>query len=110
MAALNHMKNRKLQKTRDGYEDFIARCLDGGTAVRIDLVKEVFENMDVTLEEKDVKEMEKLAKKDRSVPRLEVFFILIASCILIVLFQARVYKVCYGQQLCEAPGGEGGEE
>ena len=69
MAALNHMKNRKLQKTRDGYEDFIARCLDGGTVVKIDFVKEVFENMDVTLEEKDVKEMEKLATKDRVIPR-----------------------------------------
>ena len=55
MAALNHMRNRKSQRTRDGYEDFIARCLDGGTVVRVDAVVEMFENTNYKLDAEDGK-------------------------------------------------------
>jgi hypothetical protein len=73
MAALNHMKNRKSQKAREGLEDFIARCLDGGTSVQIDVVLEMFESMDMEIDEKDLKKMEKLADGNRNIPRLTVF-------------------------------------
>ena len=77
MAALNHMKNRKSQKAREGLEDFIARCLDGGTSVRIDVVLEMFESMDMEIDEKDLKKMENLADRDKNITRLTAFLILI---------------------------------
>ena len=72
MAALNHMKNRKSQKAREGLEDFVARCLDGGTSVQIDVVSEMFESMDMELDEKDMKKMENLADGDKNIPRFTV--------------------------------------
>ena len=73
MAALSHVKNRKSQKIREGFDDFIARCLDGGTVVRLDAVIEMFENMNIKLDAKDLKKMEKLADKDRIIQRLLKF-------------------------------------
>ena len=69
MAALNHMKNRKSQKAREGLEDFIARCLDGGTSVQIDVVLEMFESMDIEIDGKDLKKIENLVDGDKNIPR-----------------------------------------
>ena len=73
MAALSHMKNRKSQKLREGFEYFIARCLDGGTEVHLNVVMEIFENTNIKLDAKDQKKFEKLANKDQMITRLESF-------------------------------------
>ena len=75
MAALNHMRNRKSQRTRDGYEDFIARCLDGGTDVKIEVVLGIFENAKIEMDGKDLQNMVKLANKNKLIQRLRLFTI-----------------------------------
>ena len=65
------MKNRKSQKLREGFEYFVARCLDGGTEVHLNVVREIFENTNIKLDTKDQKKLEKLANKDQMITRLE---------------------------------------
>ena len=72
MAALSAVRNRKSQKLREGFDDFLARCLDRSeekNEVELDFVLEQFENLDVKIDEKELKKLEKLGNKKRKISR-----------------------------------------
>ena len=73
MAALSAVKNRKSQKLREGFEDFLARCVErseGRSEVKIDFVLEMLENMDIKIDAKELKKLDKLGDKNRKISRL----------------------------------------
>ena len=63
MAALNHNKNRRNQKIREATENFIARCLHGEHEVKIDFLCKQFENVNLKIDPKELKKLEKLNKE-----------------------------------------------
>ena len=72
MAALSAVRNRKSQKLREGFDDFLARCLDRSeekSEVELDFVLEQFENLDVKIDDKELKKLEKLGNKNRKISR-----------------------------------------
>ena len=72
MAALSAVRNRKSQKLREGFDDFLARCLDRWeekSEVELDFVLEQFENLDVKIDDKELKKLEKLGNKNRKISR-----------------------------------------
>ena len=72
MAALSAVRNRKSQKLREGFEDFLARCVersDGKNEVELDFVLELLANLDVKMDEKELRKLEKLADKNRKITR-----------------------------------------
>ena len=72
MAALSAVRNRKSQKLREGFDDFLARCLDRSeekNEVELDFVLEQFENLDVKIDDKELKKLEKLGNKKRKISR-----------------------------------------
>ena len=72
MAALSAVKNRKSQKLREGFEDLLARCVERSedrNEVELDFVLGLLENLDITIDEKEQKKLEKLADKNRKMPR-----------------------------------------
>ena len=72
MAALSAIRNRKSQKLREGFEDLLARCVERSEArneVELDFVLGLFQNLDITIDEKEQKKLEKLADKNRKMAR-----------------------------------------
>ena len=72
MAALSAVRNRKSQKLREGFDDFLARCLDRSeekSEVELDFVLEQFENLDVKIDDKELKKLEKLGNKKGKISR-----------------------------------------
>ena len=75
MAALSAVRNRKSQKLRDGFEDFLARCVErseGRSEVQLDFVLEMLESMDIKIEEKEQRKLRNLANKNRKISRLSI--------------------------------------
>ena len=68
MAAVNHIKNRRAQRMRDVFEDFVARCLDGEDHVKVDVLLEMFENC---FDEKELEKLNVLAGRDKKIPKGE---------------------------------------
>ena len=76
MAALSAMRNRKSQKLREGFDDFLARCVERSeerNEVELDFVLDTFENLDIKMEEKELKKMEKLTDKNKKMSRWLTF-------------------------------------
>jgi predicted solute-binding protein len=76
MAALSAMRNRKSQKLREGFEDFMARCVERSeerNEVELDFVLDIFENLDIKIKEKEVKTLEKIADRNRKISRWLIF-------------------------------------
>ena len=72
MAALSAIRNRKSQKLREGFEDLLARCVERSedrNEVELDFVLGLFQNLDITIDEKEQKKLEKLADKNRKMAR-----------------------------------------
>ena len=72
MAALSAIRNRKSQKLREGFEDFLARCVersDERNEVELEFVMDTFENLDIKIEEKELTKLDKLADKNRKMSR-----------------------------------------
>ena len=72
MAALSIIKNKKSQRLREGFDDLMIRCVDGGaggTEVELDHVAEIFENMNIKIDAKELQKMEKLAGENKKIPR-----------------------------------------
>ena len=110
MAALSAVKNRKSQKLREGFEDFLARCVErseGRSEVKIDFVLEMLENMDVKIDAKELKKLDKLGDKNRKISRLMKS---LKYDGLIILYQGRLCSVCEEQQSNQEFGGEGDQE
>ena len=58
------MRNRKSQKLREGFDDFLARCVERSeqkSEVELDFVLEMMKNSDIKLE--------KLGDKERKISR-----------------------------------------
>ena len=75
MAALSAVRNRKSQKLRDGFEDFLARCVersDGSNEVQLDSVLEMLESKDIKIEEKEERKLRNLGDKNRKISRLSI--------------------------------------
>ena len=72
MAAFSAVRNRKSQKLREGFDDFLARCVersDQKSEVELDFVLEMMKNSDIKIEEKELKKLEKLGDKERKISR-----------------------------------------
>ena len=69
MAALNHMKNMKAKKAREGLEDFIARCVGDKEAVNIEDVVDMFADMHIKIDEKDAKKMKKISNDEKFIKK-----------------------------------------
>ena len=66
------MRNRKSQKLREGFDDFLARCVERSeqkSKVELDFVLEMMKNSDIKIEEKELKKLEKLADTERKISR-----------------------------------------
>ena len=66
------MRNRKSQKLREGFDDFLARCVERSkqkSEVELDFVLEMMKNSDIKIEEKELKKLEKLGDKERKISR-----------------------------------------
>ena len=66
------MRNRKSQKLREGFNDFLARCVERSeqkSEVELDFVLEMMKNSDIKIEEKELKKLEKLGDKERKISR-----------------------------------------
>ena len=64
MAAFSAVRNRKSQKLREGFDDFLARCVERSeqkSEVELDFVLEMMKNSDIKLE--------KLGDKERKISR-----------------------------------------
>ena len=75
MAALSAVRNRKSQKLRDGFEDFLARCVEsseGRNEVQLDFVLEMLESKDIQIEEKEQRKLRNLANKNRKISWLSI--------------------------------------
>ena len=75
MAALSAVRNRKSQKLRDGFEDFLARCVarsEGRNEVQLDFVLEMLESEDIKIEEKEQKKLRNIGDKNRKISRLSI--------------------------------------
>ena len=72
MAVFSAVRNRRSQKLREGFEDFMARCVESSeqkNEVDLDFVLEMMKKNDVKIEEKEMKKIEKLANKKRKITR-----------------------------------------
>ena len=72
MAAFSAVRNRKSQKLREGFNDFLARCVERSeqkSKVELDFVLEMMKTSDVKIEEKEWKKLEKLGDKERKITR-----------------------------------------
>ena len=72
MAVFSAVRNRRSQKLREGFEDFMARCVETSeqkNEVDLDFVLEMMKKNDVKIEEKEMKKIEKLANKKRKITR-----------------------------------------
>ena len=75
MAALSAVRNRKSQKLRDGFEDFLARCVErseGRNEVQLDFVLEMLESANIKMEEKEQRKLKNLAGKNRKISRFNI--------------------------------------
>ena len=60
MAAFSAVRNRKSQKLREGFDDFLARCVERSeqkSEVDLDFVLKMMKNSDIKIEEKGVEEI-----------------------------------------------------
>ena len=72
MAAFSAVRNRRNQKLREGFEDFLARCVEGyegRSEVQLDFVLKMLENHDITVEAKELKILKILGGKNRKISR-----------------------------------------
>ena len=72
MAAFSALRNRRSQKLREGFEDFLTRCLEkseGKDQVDVDFVLEMIEEANIKIEDKEKKKLENLAHKNRKISR-----------------------------------------
>ena len=72
MAVFSAVRNRRSQKLREGFEDFMARCVESSEQkndVDLDFVLDMMKKNDVKIEEKEMKKIEKLANKKRKITR-----------------------------------------
>ena len=72
MAVFSAVRNRRSQKLREGFEDFMARCVESSeqkNEVDLDFVLEIMKKNDVKIEEKEMKKIEKLANKKNKITR-----------------------------------------
>ena len=72
MAAFSAVRNHKSQKLREGFDDFLARCVERSeqkSKVELDFVLEMMKNSDIKIEEKELKKLEKLGDKERKISR-----------------------------------------
>ena len=72
MAAFSAVRNRRNQKLREGFEDFLARCVEGSegrSEVQLDFVLKMLENHDITIEAKELKILKILGGKNRKIYR-----------------------------------------
>ena len=72
MAAFSAVRNRKSQKLREGFDDFLARCVERSeqkSEVELDFVLEMMKNSDIKIEEKELKKLEKLVDTERKISR-----------------------------------------
>ena len=72
MAAFSAVRNRKSQKLREGFNDFLARCVERSeqkSEVELDFVLEMMKNSDIKIEEKELKKLEKLVDTERKISR-----------------------------------------
>ena len=72
MAAFSAVRNRKSQKLREGFDDFLARCVersDQKSEVELDFVLEMMKNSDIKIEDKELRKLEKLGDKERKICR-----------------------------------------
>ena len=72
MAVFSAVRNRRSQKLREGFEDFMARCVESSeqkNEVDLDFVLEMTKKNDVKIEGKEMKKIEKLANKKRKITR-----------------------------------------
>ena len=80
MAALSAVRNRKSQKLRDGFEDFLARCVErseGRNEVQLDFVLEMLESKDIKIEEREQKKLRNLGDKNRKISRLNIIRLMV---------------------------------
>ena len=78
MAAVNHIRNRRSQRMRDVFEDFVARCLNGGDEVEIDHLLEMIDSTNNNFDEKEVTKIREIAGEDKHLSKFgELNFILL---------------------------------
>ena len=72
MAAFSAVRNRRNQKLREGFENFLARCLEnsgGRREVELDVVINMLDENDVAIEQKELTILERLGGKNRKISR-----------------------------------------
>ena len=72
MAAFCAVRNRKNQKLRDGFNDFLARCLEkseGKNKVELCFVLDTLNTNDIKIEEKELNKLKGLADKNGTISR-----------------------------------------
>ena len=78
MAAVNHIRNRRSQRMRDVFEDFVARCLDGGHEVNVDHLLQMFDSTNSNFDAKEVAKIREIAGGDEHISK----FVLCTSFLL----------------------------
>lgn len=73
MAAVNHIRNRRSQRMRDVFEDFVARCLNGGDEVDIDYLLEMIDSSNNSFDEKEVTKIREIAGGDKHLSKFDEF-------------------------------------
>ena len=75
MAALSALRNRNNQKLREGFEDFLARCVEKSeNKNEIDkmFVMESLEKLDVKMESREKEKLQRISNERNKINRLVV--------------------------------------
>ena len=74
MAAFSAVRNRKNQKLREGFEDFLSRCVEKSkhkNEVELDFLLVTLNDSDIKIDQKELTKLDNLANKNRIICRLE---------------------------------------
>ena len=72
MAAVNFVRNRRSQRMRDVFEDFVARCLDGEDEVNVDHLLEMFDASNNNFDDKEVARIRATAGGDKHLSKFDL--------------------------------------
>ena len=73
MAALSALRNRNSQKMREGFESFLAKCVESSKnkdEVDLNYVMETLNNANIKLEQKEQARLQKICNNNNKISRL----------------------------------------
>ena len=96
MAALSALRNRNSQKMREGFESFLAKCVessDNKSEVDLSYVVRTMEENSIKLEQKEIARLEKICDNNNKINRFR-YLIDPLNLFIVLILKRRLCTIC----------------